>query len=222
MVDAEALFEQTRDICTRVEADLGVERDFIFDLHKEPDWTFLVKLGAIVEAAVNQLILAGVEDQRLHETIGRLRLRGPDSKLALAKDLDLLTTPQRRFVECVAQLRNSAVHDLRSFSLTLSGLLAAMPEQEEKQFWRDLLGVVVQEPGAAVRAGRVSDLAKFMIWLALSSFLDRLYWRKAVLTAEKEQEEFRRAHDAEMATRLDSILDLLMPPTDDSVDGEHS
>jgi hypothetical protein len=206
--DFQGLVQSVREVCAEVEVDLGLPSGFVADLPHETDWTFIVKLGAIAEAALNEVIQTAVADERLHPTVSRLRLRGPDGKLALAKDLELLSVSERRFIERVAQLRNSAVHDVHSFSLTFASLLDGMKSNEEPQFWRDLLGVAVDDRKLPSDTTRFRDPAKFLVWIALARFLGRLHMNKKLLSMTRAQEELKRQHDTEQAARFREFLDL--------------
>lgn len=101
---------------------LGVARSFFDDLlTKGDDWTFIIKIHALVEAALTHLIVAELERPELADIIAKLETSDTRTgKVAFVKALKLLDDHHRRFVRALSELRNGLVHDVRntSFSFT--------------------------------------------------------------------------------------------------------
>ena len=96
-----------------ISARFGAPSAAIARMDKDDDWTFLIKIHALLEAALNTLLLCKV-DKRLRSFVERLDTGSIDSgKLAWIKALGLLSAEQMQFVRLVSPIRNRIVHDVR-------------------------------------------------------------------------------------------------------------
>lgn len=122
-----------------VEAQTGLPASLIESLEKESDWAFVIKAHAIVEAALNHIIMHALGDERLHKIIARLdtsdRTRG---KLAYVKALELFPQETRNFIAMFSELRNSLVHDAKQFTFSFADWIEKMEPTERKNFFRCL------------------------------------------------------------------------------------
>jgi hypothetical protein len=100
---------------------------FVQGLRDSDDWSFIIKIHSMVEAALNQLVVNGIGDDRLLEVIMRLDTSDPNrGKIAFVKALNLLPKDARAFVSMLSKLRNELVHDLSHFDFSLSKWLKEM------------------------------------------------------------------------------------------------
>jgi hypothetical protein len=116
----------------------GAEKcaSFLEKLDQDNDWAYLIKVQALIEASITEAIIARLGDERIRRLVERLPLADTEiGKIALAKDLDLLDSSQRKFVRRLASLRNNLAHRVDhvdfTFATYLSGLNA--PQVDE---WR--------------------------------------------------------------------------------------
>lgn len=158
-------------------AAIDEQKGFLSALHSGDDWSLVIKAQALVEGAITQAILSHIGDQRLLRIVEAMPLIGDEvSKLALTKDLDILTSPQRRFVKKMASIRNRLAHrtDQVSFSFDshiseltkdqLKDWQASVPwfaeSADSKQSWASIL---IKAPKAVVH------LSTFMLVASLSA-----------------------------------------------------
>lgn len=199
--------EAIRQLCSNVEADIGLPNDFITNLRQEDDWSFLVKTAALVEAVVTELIIASVPDPRVHEVLTRLRMQGRDGKIALAQSLKLLSPEQLRYVGKVCELRNGVLHDVRHVAFTFQSHLTAMAESQRREFWKALLDADATPTAVAFWP----EHARFTFWFALLLFLSHSMTRKADLRLE--------AFDRERTNELgDLAREILQSESSDKFD----
>lgn len=112
------------------------KNDFLSELRDGDDWSFVIKAQALVEGSVTQAVLAHLGDNRLAKIIEVMPLVGGEvSKLAIAKELELLTTPQRRFVNKMAALRNRLAHRVDQASFSFERHIASLDKHQQKE-WR--------------------------------------------------------------------------------------
>ncbi len=118
---------------------LGLTHSPLRSLENEDDWTFVIKMYAVVEAALNHLLMVRLNDPKLSEIIAKLptndQRRG---KMALVKAYRLLSEDSCLFVRLFSEIRNIAVHDAKSFNLDLTKYVAAL-EDNEKPKWKKAL-----------------------------------------------------------------------------------
>lgn len=119
------------------EKELNLPNGFFLNLLiKEDDWSFTIKLHALVEAAVSHL-LASICGDRLLDIFTRLELSSDTiGKVAFAKALDVLDKDERTFVRKLSEIRNSFAHDVRKAGATLANYVAGLNNDQLKVFSR--------------------------------------------------------------------------------------
>jgi energy-converting hydrogenase A subunit M len=100
--------------------ELSLPEGFYDELLQEDDWSFIIKLHALVEAAVTGLLLEALGQKELHDVISKLALSDKYmGKMAIIKSLSLLKDEYRRFIVTLSQVRNDFVHDVSNVSASL-------------------------------------------------------------------------------------------------------
>jgi hypothetical protein len=166
---------------------------FVNLLHKEDDWSFIVKLHALVEAAVSHL-LATICGDKLLEVFTRLGLR---AKLRFTEALGVLDKDERTFVDKLADIRNVFAHDVRQAGATLAAYVAGLDANQLKSL------KVAVGPGIdpfpigdhppVPELEFVRDNPKLCIWLKALFVISFIYQRKDLvlrnrdLAAERER-----------------------------------
>ena len=118
-----------------LEAKIGVREDFFRDLLREDDWSFVIKLHALFEAACTHLLLFHFKEPELTEIFARLELSNKTTgKVTFLAKLELLNKENRRLVSKLSELRNSLVHDVRNTEFSLAATVAGLAPSELKQF----------------------------------------------------------------------------------------
>ncbi|MCC6298623.1 MAG: hypothetical protein IT314_04955 [Anaerolineales bacterium] len=92
---------------------------FYENLQDEDDWSFIIKLNSLVEAAISDLIVEALADKKLDKFIRKLNLQGDKGKLGVIKALNLLDDEYQSFVRRLAELRNTFAHNISYVSLDL-------------------------------------------------------------------------------------------------------
>ena len=103
------------DAINELENDTGVKEGFFISLLKEDDWSFIIKIHALYEAAITSLILNKLGQPTLENFISKLELGDRNrGKLKLSKELDLLGSDERKFIYALSEIRNSFVHNVNN------------------------------------------------------------------------------------------------------------
>ncbi len=101
-----------------LEKRLKIPPEFFMKLLKEDsDWSFIIKLNALVEVALAHHLATKLRKNELQNTFLRLDLASKETgQLAFLKALGLLEN-QRNFIFILATIRNDYVHDISNVSL---------------------------------------------------------------------------------------------------------
>jgi hypothetical protein len=137
--------------------NLGAPRHFFASLASDDDWTFIIKLHALLEASLNHLLLVHFNNPAMEGIITRLDTSDPQrGKIAFIKACELLPDELRQFVIQLSKLRNKLVHDVKNFGLTISDYEKTF---DEKQFkvWTLAIGDYHPDPKVCI-FGRVLNI----------------------------------------------------------------
>lgn len=120
---------------TELMIQIGVPEEFFSNLLKENDWSFVIKLHALIEAACTQLLIHHLNNPSLADIISRIELSDKTKgKLALLKATNLLNKEYRTYINSLSEIRNKFVHDVRNCVLSLDDLLSQMDEKKFNEF----------------------------------------------------------------------------------------
>jgi hypothetical protein len=118
-----------------LESRVGVPPGFFRKLLDEDDWTFVIKLHALFEAACTHLLLYHFREPNLAQVFSRLELSGKTTgKLEFLGHIGLLGKERRRFISSLSELRNSLVHDVRNCEFELKAFVGKLPPDALKTF----------------------------------------------------------------------------------------
>lgn len=112
--------------------------NFFKKLLDEDDWSFIIKLHALIEAACGSLLLYHFDEPELKNIISRLELSNKTTgKIAFLKELGLLGETNRRFVSSLSEWRNKFVHNVQNCNSKLQDILDNMDKNAIKKFALD-------------------------------------------------------------------------------------
>lgn len=141
--------------------------DFLLRLYDEDDWSFVIKLHALIEASTTQLIVRKVGHEAIRASIERMPLSGDEvSKLRLTKDLGLYTKEKRTFVRRLSTLRNLLVHNVANVDFKFASYIATLSDPERKA-WKDAV-CWFRVSGSSADFWRQAsiDNPKLAVWMA--------------------------------------------------------
>lgn len=164
------------DLIPHLERKLGVPQGFFESLDRddETDWAFVIKLHALVEAAISHLLTESLNRPELHDIFSRLDMSNKSTgKAAFVEALGLMGKDERRFINSLSELRNTLVHDVRNVGFDLSEYVAGMNQKDQDAFLKkfNLLSTEVTDD--------VRNLFRFdprqALWYAGMAFLGFVY-----------------------------------------------
>jgi len=104
-----------------LERSLGLPDGFCFKLQTEDDWSFVIKLHALFECAVAELVTHGLGRKELADVFSWLELSNKKKgKLAFVRALGLMPLQHVQFVWNLSELRNHMAHNVRNITMGLT------------------------------------------------------------------------------------------------------
>lgn len=203
-----------------LEKDIGVPQDFFEGLLKEDDWSFVIKLHALFEAAVNHLLIEVLDGPELRSVISRLALNNPSTgRLAYLKNMKLLDSHSLRFLQRLSELRNRFVHDVGNVDVDLNQFFSGLDSKSQQRFYNGFKWGYEHEDEAKIKQGDLYDLHEFIkalsiivwnlaqykiaIWLGSIIVFRQIYSKVARGQYEKEM----RKIDRQLSELLERIID---------------
>lgn len=192
--------------------ELGLPESFYAELLGEDDWSFIIKLHALMEAAVTGLIVAALGQKELHNLISRLELSNKTTgKMAFVKALSLLEDDYRRFISTLSQIRNHFVHDVSNVGMSLKEYIAQSDKLDSVTeafcFGKDK---VEFDERKLVNKEYMREDPKEVIWTTAAVCLGVIYVKKLNKTDIWKLKETRQR----MYGRLEGVMRLVGIETD--------
>lgn len=129
-----ALFEEAEKFC----ATVGLHKKLLQEIYNaENDWTFILKIDALLETATKELIKGGLKLKILNRFVGAEALREfvdglpMNGKTSLLHLLKASGCPDEEsgFVEAVRRVRNAYAHNIKLADLALIELIKQRPDK---------------------------------------------------------------------------------------------
>lgn len=178
-----------------LEAEIGVEIGFFEALLREPDdWSFVIKLHAVFEAAVAFWLSEELGRRELWNVFSYTELsRDKTGKVEIATALGLLTKKERRYLRSLSELRNKLVHDVKNTRFTFERYLADMTTDQRSAFYErfelDLESDSVEIDGNQVPRKEIFlSRPRLGIWIGAIVLLEYFFRHKELTKAQRELE----------------------------------
>src|SRR5215469_6636774 len=113
-----------------LEAELGLPQSFCEKIADEDDWSLIIKLHALFEAALSSALTLNLDRPQLRDQITRM---GMNAKLSFASALELVGPDEKRFLAYLSKRRNDLVHNIGNVSFTLADWLRAGDDNRRQE-----------------------------------------------------------------------------------------
>jgi hypothetical protein len=178
-------------------ARLGLPTNFDRKLRSDDDWSLVVKLHALIEAAMTDALVVHIGKEGTRDLFSRLSIGGRSGKVAFAKALNCGDDRDLRFVQKLSELRNQLVHDVRNVGFTLAAHIKKLSISERRVFVRSLFYLHVKfdasekEIDKAVRLVRRDP--KYALWFTGLHATVGLYLRLSAIEFTRSAGSARNA-----------------------------
>ena len=138
--------DEWKEPADALEKDLGLPEGFLEGLRKEDDWSFVIKIHALMEASVSYLLLQHFGDERLGAIFDFLELSDKrKGKIAFVSALDLLPVECRRFLSKLSEIRNSLVHNIKNVGFALSAYVQGLNKDQFEVFVNSCVSIELND-----------------------------------------------------------------------------
>lgn len=157
--------KQLLDEVGDLEPHVGLPQGFCLGLLKDDDWSFVIKIHALIETSLTRLLCAIVEPEPLKELIVTLDVSGGRfSKVTLLKHLNAIQGHEVKAIREISKIRNRFVHNIKYVGFDLTRYIADLPLPERDEFARNTLAFAFDEdPPKAERDKAISE-PKTHLW----------------------------------------------------------
>lgn len=167
------------DVAT-FEQRLGLPQGFYYALLKEDDWSFVIKLSALFEAACTHILVKRLHAPKLEDSIAELdHGNSKYGKITLLKKLGAICTEQSTVLRTLATLRNELVHDVKNVRFSFIEYVASRNKDQTdnlvKSFGLGVMETISFGNEAIQHRDFVLNNPKLALWLTLAEVLACLY-----------------------------------------------
>ena len=112
----------------QVTKELGLPAGFIINLPKEDDWSFIIKVSALLEGAVRHVLESSFGEYDITKFISTLSHR---RRIDLAEQAKIITNQFTVGLKYISKLRNLVVHDISRVSFSFESHLSSSSNLNE-------------------------------------------------------------------------------------------
>ena len=163
-----------------LEKVLGLPDKFYEKLLKEDDWSFVIKLSALFEAASGQALTAKLQHSEIERELSCLeQANSKYGKVIFMLKLNIINKEQSIFLTKLAELRNKLVHNINEVNFNWDSYISSMDAPQKKSF-ANVFGHGIHEnfkiEGVSVnRTDFTADNPKIAMWLTANEVLACLH-----------------------------------------------
>ena len=214
-------------IISDLESQISLPPGFITLLANEDDWSFVIKLHALMEAAITHLLSETLatstkgyaEDTFQESSLSRIfawmeMSNKRTGKIAIAEALGLILEWQRKFVAKLSEIRNHVVHDVKNVSFSFPEYVKTLDSNQRQNLidafdygvgTNDMIKSIlkVDQPGSEF----VLTNTKLAIWGSALLCLSEIAY---CILAFKSQKRTIVMNE-EMSKTLQQFLDAMKP-----------
>jgi hypothetical protein len=204
--------ESVFHVLDALEDRLGLTHGFCERLVTEDDWSFLIKLSALLETAITEAVTRKLNRPELEEPFSNVPLGdGQGGKVVFALRLGLLNDDDRRAILHLSRIRNRCAHRVREVNFTLASYVAEDPKPFLRTFadyWTT--GFVPQKREEAHKAALENP--KAVLWRT-GLLIVALLAAQGETEKQRQQAEDLRAQIRSVAAKLAAYVLLAEPGT---------
>jgi hypothetical protein len=162
------------------EKRLNLPDGFYKNLLKEDDWSFIIKLSALFEAACTHALVTKLDKPELETCFSHLeQANSRYGKIKLLAKMDVLYPEQTTFLEKIAVFRNKMAHDISNIGFSFGEYTNQLDSNQKRSFakWagHGLFPEIIIEGKSVKNEDFVIDNPKLSIWLTAAEILGCIY-----------------------------------------------
>jgi hypothetical protein len=187
----------------KFENELGLPEGFFESIKEEDDWSFVIKLHALIEASITNILKNKFVDQNLVDIFSQMELSNKRTgKLAFIKKMNLLQKEYRNFISKFSELRNLIVHEISNVTFSFKNYIDQLNKDQKKSLSNALAVGIREKKSKNTSSYRLEQFIKdpkFCIWLSALCLL-------SILTVNKDLFAIEREYAQKNAELIDSLI----------------
>lgn len=188
-----------------LENELGLPERFFENIKDEDDWSFVIKLHALIEASITHILTDKFSDQGLADIFSQMELSNKRiGKIAFIKKMNLLPKKFRNFISQFSELRNLLVHEISNVNFNFNNYVNQLNKNKKKILAEAFAAGVTEKECADNSSYRFEQFMKdpkFCVWISALCLISIITVQKDIFSLEREQNK----RNAEF---MDSITNL--------------
>ena len=180
--------------------ELKLPNDFYQLLLSEDDWSFVIKLSALLEAVCTNILTTKFNNNNIDESISFLEYANPRcGKINFLEKLNIIEKNQANTLYKLAQLRNKIVHNVASINFTFESYINDLDKHQKKSLV-EWVGFGINDELkfkniTITKYNFCIDNTKYAIWITILEIIACIY-------LEKEVAEFKNTLNKNIETFL--------------------
>lgn len=119
----------------RLQKKLGLPDNFFKDLLEENDWSFIIKIHALIEGVCSNLLTFHFNEPKLEKIFSRLDLSDTSTgKLAFLRETELVSSLNSKYISSLSQFRNKLVHNVQYYDVNLCEMVSKLDKNQRTSF----------------------------------------------------------------------------------------
>lgn len=162
------------------ESRLNLPSGFYSKLLEEDDWSFVIKISALFEAACTHILAVRLRAPEIETALAHLEQGNTRyGKIVLLKKLNAITSEQSSILSALAKLRNELAHNIANVGFTFTSYTKDMNKDNKnnfvKLFGHGLTDEIEIKNKQIPKRDFVLSSAKLAIWMTAAEVLACLY-----------------------------------------------
>jgi len=126
-----------------IEDELNLPSQFISTLYRDDDWSFVIKLHALIESSLINTLSTVVNQGKLEKQFAWLNISDDQiGKIRFAINLELITKNQYNFIKKFSEIRNQVIHDIKNTDFSFTNYAKSLDANQKKVLKRSILNVL--------------------------------------------------------------------------------
>jgi len=182
MIEKEILDDINRSI-KQFEKDLKVPNGFFTKLLNEDDWSFVIKISALLETASTDALTKVLGYKEIEEVLTYLDYGNAKSgKIVLMEKLDIVYKNQASVLRKLLELRNKIAHRLENINFTFDEHIKGFDSGQKKSFidifGRNMPDIIKLKSQKIEKRDFILENPKITIWLITREIISCMYLSK--------------------------------------------
>lgn len=183
MIDKEISEDMDQSI-SKFETDLNISPGFYKNLLHEDDWSFIIKLSALLETSSTDVLTKVLGYRELEGAISYLDYGNSKSgKVVMMEKMKIITKEQAKTLRKFLEIRNKVAHRLEDVNFTFEKYISGFKEDNQKKEFVNNFGSSITESfelktHKIKKKDFVLENPKLVIWFTIKEIIGCMYLSK--------------------------------------------